>query len=129
MSDGFNFIKVHDSVHKIIGLSEIESEIINTRAFQRLRNVRQLSLVHYVFPGADYSRFSHSIGVCHLAGRMFDAIYTKDTDEGKGPRTERIHLSDEDYQLKQKIRLAGLLHDIGHYPFSHTMEDAIKLFF
>jgi hypothetical protein len=108
----FEYNKLHDSVHKTIGLSKIEVEIINTKAFQRLRNVKQLSLVHYVFPGADYSRFSHCIGTCHLAGKLFDAI-------NKNPQ-------ERDDRSKQKIRLAGLLHDIGHYPFSHSMEDAIK---
>jgi uncharacterized protein len=112
MQDQFGVKKIHDSVHKTISLSKIEVDIINTKTFQRLRNVKQLSLIHYVFPGADYSRFSHSIGSCHLAGKLFDAIY-------KDPATR-------DNDLKQKIRLAGLLHDIGHYPFSHTMEDAIK---
>jgi len=108
----FEFNKLHDSVHKTIGLSKLEVEIIDSKSFQRLRNIKQLSLVHYVFPGADYSRFSHSLGACHLAGKLFDAMY-------KNPTEEQI-------KLKQKIRLAGLLHDIGHYPFSHTTEDAIK---
>ncbi|MGD0535039.1 MAG: HD domain-containing protein [Methanoregula sp.] len=111
-STDFEFNKLHDSVHKTIGLSKLEVEIIDTRTFQRLRNIKQLSLVHYVFPGADYSRFSHSLGTCHLAGKLFDAMY-------KNPTEEQL-------KLKQKIRLAGLLHDIGHYPFSHTTEDAIK---
>lgn len=114
-SEGINFEKrkIHDPIHKTIGFSELEIEIINSRAFQRLRNIKQLGLINYVFPGADYSRFSHSIGVCHLSGKIFDAIHAK--------RSEGY--SDRD---KQIVRLAGLLHDIGHYPFSHAVEDAIK---
>lgn len=106
--------KIHDPIHKTIGFSELEIEIINSRAFQRLRNIKQLGLINYVFPGADYTRFSHSIGVCHLTGKIFDAIHKK---------------RDEDHcdRDKQVARLAGLLHDIGHYPFSHAMENAIKL--
>ena len=105
--------KIHDPIHKTIGLSELEIEIINSRAFQRLRNIKQLGLINYVFPGADYTRFSHSIGVCHLTGKIFDAIHEKKTGG----------INDRE---KQIARLAGLLHDIGHYPFSHAMEDAIK---
>lgn len=114
-SERFNFKKIHDPVHKTIGLSEIEIKIINSKAFQRLRNIKQLGLVSYVFPGADYTRFSHSVGVCHLAGKLYDAY------------SEAMEMSD-DGEEKQKYRLAGLLHDIGHYPFSHAMESAIKLY-
>jgi hypothetical protein len=110
----FEFNKLHDSVHKTIGLSKLEVKIIDSRSFQRLRNIRQLSLTHYAFPGADYSRFAHSLGTCHLAGKLFDAVY-------KNPTKRQL-------KLKQEIRLAGLLHDIGHYPFSHTTEDAVKLY-
>jgi len=115
-SNRINFEKkaIHDPVHNTINLSEIEIKIIDARAFQRLRNIKQLGLTSYVFPGADYTRFSHSIGVCHLTGKLYDA-YCKAKN-----RPDDIE--------KQKYRLAGLLHDIGHYPFSHAMEDAIKLY-
>ena len=111
-SSEFEKGKIHDPVHNTINLSEIEIKIINSKAFQRLRNIKQLGLVSYVFPGADYTRFSHSVGVCHLTSKLYDA-YSKvkgTTDDNE----------------KQKYRLAGLLHDIGHYPFSHAMEGAIK---
>ncbi|MBM3301872.1 MAG: HD domain-containing protein, partial [Deltaproteobacteria bacterium] len=103
-----------DPVYGTIGLSELEIQVINTHAFLRLRNVKQLGLAYYVFPGADYSRFAHSLGCCHVAGRILDSI--RRTDPG-------ADISDYDIQL---YRLAGLLHDVGHYPFSHAMEDAIK---
>lgn len=115
--DWFNSKRIADPVYGTIGLSELESRVINTGAFLRLRNVKQLGLAHYVFPGADFSRFAHSLGCCHVAGRILDAI--KRTD----PCAD---LSEDDIQL---YRLAGLLHDIGHYPFSHAVEEAIKEFY
>ena len=113
-SSDFEKGTIHDPVHHTINLSELEIKIINSKAFQRLRNIKQLGLVSYVFPGADYTRFSHSVGVCHLTGKLYDA-YSKVKE-----------ISDD--KEKQKYRLAGLLHDIGHYPLSHAMEGAIKLY-
>lgn len=105
--------RVADPIHGSIELTNIERRVISTRAFLRLRNVKQLGLAHYIFPNADYSRFSHSLGVCHIAGRMLGAIQ----------RQHPALLTDE---VVQQYRLAGLCHDIGHYPFSHAMEDAVK---
>jgi len=108
----FKFKSVMDPVHGPIGISQLEAHIINeANAFNRLRGVKQLGLAHFVFPGADYSRFSHSIGVCHVAGRILEAL-----------RNGGVSISDREIQL---YRLAGLLHDIGHYPFSHAMEIAL----
>lgn len=109
----FEFKKIHDPVHGTIGLSELEVKILDTKVFQRLRNIKQLGLTNYVFPGAEYNRFSHSLGVCHLCGKLYDA---------------KSQFKEGNEREKQKIRLAGLLHDIGHYPFSHTTEEAIELY-
>lgn len=105
--------RVADPVHGTIGLSELEVRVMDTQIFQRLRNVKQLGLAHYVYPGADYSRLSHSLGACHITGRMLTALQ-QNNKEFKPPP--------DDVQL---YRLAGLLHDIGHYPFSHAMEEAL----
>jgi HD superfamily phosphohydrolase len=102
---------VSDPIHGTIRVSEVEARVISTRAFQRLRNVRQLGLAYMVFPGADYSRFSHSLGVCHVTGRILSAL--KAAGVSFDPAEE------------QRYRLAGLLHDVGHYPYSHAMEHAI----
>lgn len=104
--------QVADPVHNTLGLTETEVKIIETPAFQRLRRVMQLGMVDRVFPGANYSRFSHSLGVCHVAGRIMQSLKDSGADFGN--------------EMIQRYRLAGLLHDIGHYPFSHTMEDAIE---
>jgi HD superfamily phosphohydrolase len=117
----FDEKRIADPVHGTIGLSALEARVISTRAFQRLRNVKQLGLAHYVFPGADYSRFSHSLGVCHLTGRMIDTLKNFISSSGRQVDPEHDLGNDNVVQL---YRLAGLLHDLGHYPFSHTTEHA-----
>ena len=113
----FNRKHISDPVYKTIGLSELETEIIDTPVFQRLRRVKHLGLVGLVYPGADFSRFDHSLGVCHITGRILSAIKNANPN---------LDISDDEIQ---KYRLAGLLHDIGHYPFSHPMEKAIKEYY
>jgi len=110
----FNSLRISDPVHDTVGVSEVEVAVIDTRTFQRLRNIKQLGLANLVFPGADYSRLSHCIGVCHITGRILGALAANTPNLDLGP------------QKIQAYRLAGLLHDIGHYPFSHAMEDAIQ---
>jgi HD superfamily phosphohydrolase len=112
----FGVKRIADPVHGSIGLSALEIEIINTSAFQRLRNIKHLGLAHLVFPGADFSRFAHSLGVCHVTGMILSSL----RNHAKGK------LKDENIQT---YRLAGLLHDIGHYPFSHAMEDAVENYY
>jgi HD superfamily phosphohydrolase len=105
--------QINDPVHGVVGLSSIEIEILSTKVFQRLHNVKQLGLGVLVYPGANYSRFSHSMGACHLAGQMVDSL----------SRNSNREFDDKERQL---YRLGGLLHDIGHYPFSHTFEHVIE---
>ena len=118
MPDDPNFQakRIADPVHGTIGLSELEVALLSTQAMQRLRNVKQLGLAHLVFPGADYSRLSHSIGVNHITARILESL--RHNTEQK--------ITDTEYTL---YRLAGLMHDIGHYPFSHTFEDAVSTFY
>jgi uncharacterized protein len=106
------FIKqIADPIHGSVGLTELETKIISSPVFLRLRNVRQLGLVYYVYPGADYSRFSHSVGVCHVTGLILDSLSKAGCEVTE---TEWI-----------EHRLAGLLHDVGHYPFSHAFEHVV----
>jgi uncharacterized protein len=109
----FDAKRVADPIHRSIGLSDVEMRVIETPAFQRLRNIKHLGLAHLVFPGADFSRFSHSLGACHVMGRTLASLQHRYPTK----------VSQEDIQL---YRLAALLHDIGHYPFSHAMEYAVK---
>jgi len=88
-------------------------QFINTEEFQRLRDLKQLGATTFVFPSANHTRFEHSIGVSHLAGLMIESL----KKNGLETITERnIEL----------CRLAGLLHDIGHGPFSHLYDDYVK---
>jgi HD superfamily phosphohydrolase len=108
--------RIADAVHGTVGITSVERDVIATPAFQRLRNVKHLGLAYYVYPGCDFSRLAHSIGVCHVAGLTFEALRRN----GAGDISDR--------ELQQ-YRLAALLHDCGHYPFSHAMEDALKNYY
>ena len=104
--------EITDPIHKNIKFTNIEKEIIDTHIFQRLRRIRQLAGAHLVYPGALHSRFEHSLGSMFLAGMagqtLFDKGYFTDID------------------LIQHLRLAALLHDVGHGPFSHLFEEILK---
>jgi HD superfamily phosphohydrolase len=84
---------------------------IDTREFQRLRYIRQLGLAHLVYPGATHSRFEHALGTYHLASRTLSLL------------VERGELDEIGAGERQIVRVAALLHDIGHYPFSHALEE------
>ena len=105
--------QIADAVHGMVYLSEFESAIVNTRAFQRLRGVKHVGLASQVFPGADYSRFAHGIGTMHITGLILNSL----------ARCNHGAVTDHDIRL---YRAAALLHDIGHYPFSHTFERALN---
>ena len=109
-------ITVRDAVHGDITLTALEVEVIDTPEFQRLRGIKQLGAAYLVYPTALHTRFEHSIGSCHLAGRILEAV-------NANPNSERKVSADE----AQIIRLAALLHDISHVPFGHTFEDERKL--
>jgi HD superfamily phosphohydrolase len=103
---------IHDPVHGRIWLTRVEMEVINTPEFQRLRGIGQLTPVDLVFPGATHNRFAHSIGAAHVIGMIVS--HGKVAEYFDGDRAE----------LVQPLRLAALLHDIGHLPFSHVGEMA-----
>ncbi len=69
--------EVRDPVHGFIYFNETEMEIVNTAVFQRLRYIRQLAFTHLVYPGAEHSRFAHSMGVMEFATKMFDTLTMK----------------------------------------------------
>lgn len=103
--------RVRDPVHDFVRLREIEIKLIGAPIFQRLRGIRQLALANLVYPGALHTRFDHSLGVCHVAGMMAEALGL-DAKE-----------AEHEYDL---VRLAALLHDLGHGPFSHVSEHSLE---
>lgn len=103
---------INDNLYGGIGFSKYEFEIINTETFQRLRRIKQQGLTSYTFPCAEHTRFSHSLGVLYIMGRMVEHFYRL----GK--------LNEHECQL---LRIAALLHDIGHYPLSHLTEHVYRM--
>lgn len=112
MSTSRDFDVVRDPLWNNIRLDRRAMAVLDTPAVQRLRYVRQLGHAFLVYPGATHSRFEHALGAFHLAKSALAAL-----DE----RDELAHVTAEQCEA---VRLAALLHDIGHYPFSHALEEA-----
>jgi HD superfamily phosphohydrolase len=106
-----SFEIIRDPLWNNIRVDPLALRLVDTRAFQRLRYVRQLGLAYLVYPGASHSRFEHALGAYHLARRAL-ALFE---ERGAGPA-----VSPDDAVI---VRCAALLHDIGHYPFSHALEE------
>ena len=107
-----------DAIYGFIELTPVEKEIIHSPYYQRLRWIRQLGFSCYVFPGAEHSRFGHSIGAMHNCHHILSSI-------GMAvPFSELINYSSLSSEAKyhQELRLAALMHDLGTFPFSHTTE-------
>jgi HD superfamily phosphohydrolase len=107
---------VRDPVHGDIHLTAEELAILDTPEMQRLRGVRQLGTAYLVYPGAQHTRFEHSLGTMHLAQRMVDAI---NRNRALAPR-ELIGVAEDEARI---LRAAALVHDITHIPFGHSIED------
>ncbi|HZY93863.1 MAG TPA: HD domain-containing protein [Candidatus Bathyarchaeia archaeon] len=103
MVKAWGFIK--DPIHGYIGVNDIERTLIDTRPVQRLRRLRQLAGSEFVYPAANHTRFEHVLGAMHLAGALADAL--------------PIEVGEH---RKSELRIAALIHDIGHGPFSHVFE-------
>lgn len=114
--------KVRDPIHGFIRFTEQERQIIDRTEFQRLRNVKQLATTYLVYPGAMHTRFEHSLGVMELATRAFDALCRKNSELIK-QNFKSISLTIS--EALAVLRMAALLHDIGHLPFSHGAENIL----
>lgn len=103
--------EIKDPVHGYIELNDCEIAVIDTPQFQRLRRLKQLSGAYLTYPGAEHTRFHHSLGVMHIAGMIAQHFL----DMGLINSYET-----------QKIRSAALMHDLGHGPFSHLFEEVLN---
>jgi uncharacterized protein len=104
--------EITDPIHKHIRFTKVEHDILDNQMFQRLRRIRQLAGAHLIYPSAQHSRFEHSLGTMHIAGYAGETLLSKGYLESE----EEI----------QELRLAALLHDIGHGPFSHLFEEVLN---
>ncbi|MDW0253694.1 MAG: HD domain-containing protein [Nitrososphaeraceae archaeon] len=104
--------EITDPIHKFIRFTELEKKIIDSNVFQRLRRIKQLAGAHLVYPAAQHSRFEHSLGTMHVAGLAGEHLFS---------------IGVIDKESIQELRVASLLHDIGHGPFSHLFEEALKV--
>jgi HD superfamily phosphohydrolase len=102
--------KIYDTIHGFIPISKNIQKIIDTPEFQRLRDLKQLGATNYVFPSATHTRFEHSIAVSYLGKTMIENIKNNQP---------KLNISQRDIEL---IEIAGLIHDIGHGPFSHLWD-------
>ncbi|WP_297067929.1 HD domain-containing protein [Thermococcus sp.] len=98
---------IHDGIHGSMKISGLILDLVKTPEFQRLRNIRQLGLAYLVYPGANHTRFEHSLGAWDTARRL----------------SSEVNLSESESML---LQVGALLHDIGHGPFSHTFESIYR---
>jgi HD superfamily phosphohydrolase len=103
--------EIRDPVHGYVKITEIERELIDSPFIQRLRRIHQLAGAYLVYPGAIHTRFEHVIGTMHVAGQIAEALVAAS------------HLAAD---TVQEVRVAALLHDVGHGPFSHMYEEVIS---
>jgi len=125
---------IRDPISGYVVLSEIEKDLIDLPIVQRLRRLHQLQTAFLVYPGAEHSRFQHSLGVMHLSGKFAVALIRR-TYGFRNTRIRNIEIPDlstigiEDisdiFSYLLSVRIAGLFHDIGHGPFSHAFDEAV----
>lgn len=102
--------EIRDPVHGYIKTTEVERELIDSPFIQRLRRIHQLAGSYMVYPGATHTRFEHVVGTMHVAGQVAESL---------------ARSYDVSADMAQEVRIAALLHDVGHGPFSHMYEEVL----
>lgn len=105
-------MEIRDILYGSIQIEPWERAVVDSPFFQRLRFIRQLGFAEYAYPSATHNRFIHSLGAMHVAGLLAERLFSDVPDYPK---------------LRAMVRLAALLHDVGHGPLSHTSESAMGL--
>jgi uncharacterized protein len=103
--------EIRDPVHGYVKMTEVERDLIDSPFVQRLRRIHQLAGSYLVYPGATHTRFEHVIGAMHVAGQIAESL---------------VRTSEMGEDLVQEVRLAALLHDVGHGPYSHMYEEVLS---
>ena len=94
---------INDAIHGQFRIEGVRADLLNTPEMNKLSHIKQLGLAHLVFPGAHHTRFEHSLGVSHIAGMMAESIGLDELET-------------------DTVQAAAMLHDVGHGPYSHTLE-------
>jgi len=115
----FSRKEINDPLWGTISLSPVEVALLDSPLLQRLRYIRQLGVVHWIYPGAGHTRFEHTIGALHQAQTLATAINELALQRGSAPLIEQSQL--------QTLRISALLHDCGHGAFSHVCEQALSI--
>lgn len=110
-------MEIRDVIHGSIAVESSELPIVDSRYFQRLRQIKQLGFAEYSFPSATHNRYIHSLGAMHTASTAFTQIFGKNALVKIPPKAFS--------RFRSIVRLAALLHDVGHGPLSHTTEFAM----
>lgn len=121
---GTKSLQFMDPVHGGIGALKHEVKCIDHALFQRLRFILQNDVAHYVFPGATQTRFNHSVGVMHVAGKFYRSLIDQYIAECSPDFVITSRHTEAIYYVYCCFRLAALLHDTGHFPFSHEFESS-----
>ena len=108
MNTQWEYKNIRDPIHGFVGVTQKELSLLDTYPMQRLRRIKQLACADLIYPSAVHTRFEHSIGTLYVADKM----------------AERIGLDDHQREV---IRLASLLHDVGHGPFSHVFDAILSI--
>ena len=117
--------EVRDGLYGFIEFDNLDRALIDSKPFQRLRNIHQLAMTYQVYPGATHRRFEHALGVMDCAGRIFDVLFRDHLSDAVRERTASELEDGGKAYWRRVVRLGALLHDVGHLPFSHAAEEEL----
>jgi uncharacterized protein len=114
--------EIRDPIHTFVRLDSEDRLVLDSTPFQRLRDVQQLSMSHFIYPGATHKRFEHCLGVMELAGRAYDSLTQPHKIEHVRGLLSELDSREKVARWRRVVRMAALCHDLGHFPFSHAGE-------